>query len=408
MKAKIQNRNTRGLHDGEHIVMLRRQHPMALAAGLMWPGLLFLVWLLASVFGVPLVSGVLSDPLSPPPEGVEAWLPMVLWLVWVALALGLILWAVYNTLGWFGDWVALTDRRLIIMDEILFLNEKRSEVPLDRIQNVTVEYPNSASSMLDYGNLLLDTAGTGLLTFKNMPHPKTMRDAIFAQQAEADSASKRPAEERRKSAVQSFSRGPGGVNLNPASDPSIPRNITWRKHWIFLVWALALPAVVCLLGLFVWSFVGYVVEQGEPGDLTELTGWLVLFLAFACLTWAVYRWEDWRNDLYQLDNDRVREIEKLPLGLREQSKETLVTRITDVSYVVPGPLANLLDYGNVVIKTPGESTEFVFRGVPNPREVQRLMMSRVEEYRRKAEADRNAEIAAWVRAYHEVQGGEGV
>jgi hypothetical protein len=82
--------------------------------------------------------------------------------------------------------------------------------------------------------------------------------------------------------------------------------------------------------------------------------------------------------------------------------ETLINRISDVMYEVPGPLANLLNYGNVVIKTPGEATEFDFKGIPCPREVQQEIMERVDEYRRKGAAGADREIEAWIKAYHDV------
>jgi hypothetical protein len=69
-------------------------------------------------------------------------------------------------------------------------------------------------------------------------------------------------------------------------------------------------------------------------------------------------------------------------------------------YVIPGPLANLLDFGDVVIKTPGEASELIFAGIPHPRRVQQTIMERVESNRRAAPVP-DREIEAWIRAYHE-------
>ncbi len=78
------------------------------------------------------------------------------------------------------------------------------------------------------------------------------------------------------------------------------------------------------------------------------------------------------------------------------------SRITDVSYTVPGLLAHLLDFGDVVIKTPAEATELVFRGIPRPREVQQEIMTRLDEYRLKDQSGVDREIEGWLKAYHEV------
>jgi hypothetical protein len=80
----------------------------------------------------------------------------------------------------------------------------------------------------------------------------------------------------------------------------------------------------------------------------------------------------------------------------------LIARVTDVTYTVPGPLANLLDFGHIVIKTPGEETEFRFAGIPHPREVHAEIMSRVDEHRLRDSAGVDGEIEGWLRAWHEV------
>jgi hypothetical protein len=118
--------------------------------------------------------------------------------------------------------------------------------------------------------------------------------------------------------------------------------------------------------------------------------------------WALWCFEDWRNDLYVIDAERVYHVESLPLGLREQWKETLISRVTDVTYTIPGPLANLLGFGDVLIKTPGEATEFRFAGIDNPREVHAEIMSRVDAHRLGESAGMDGEIEGWLRAWHEV------
>jgi hypothetical protein len=147
----------------------------------------------------------------------------------------------------------------------------------------------------------------------------------------------------------------------------------------------------------------YLIEKGQPGVPSSVVGWIVVILAPVCLVWAVYNWENWRNDRYMLEGERLYDIESLPFGLREQSKQTMITRITDVSYLVPGPMAHLFDYGDVVLKTPGEATEFTFERVPHPRQVQKTIMQRVEEYQQKEKALPDEEIEAWLKAYHDAQ-----
>ena len=426
------------LRPGEKVVMLRREHRAALMRKLGWPFLLLFAWLISLIWVLPFIASLQPGPLDPPAEGLRAWLPALLWLAWMALAAGLVLWASYIVLDWSDDWIAVTNQRVIIMDKALFFRETRREVPIGKVQNAVAEYHNSLGMALDFGDIKIDTAGLGVLSFRNLPGPRTMREAIFAQQTAAR-ASQPSAEERRRAAVLGIMRGevpppstPAGTVPSAASSkPSTPApagvrsllaaafpfspergqsSITWHKHWVFLVRGLFWPVLVwwlVALACFLSVAFGSSVEGGQPGPLTAALGWALVLLAPVCLLWAAWNWEDWRNDLYRLDRERVYDIEALPFGLREQSKETLITRVTDVTYVVPGPLAHLLDYGNVVIKTPGEATEFSFTGVPCPREVQREIIDRVEEYRQKASASADKEIEAWLKTYHDVQQGAG-
>jgi hypothetical protein len=141
---------------------------------------------------------------------------------------------------------------------------------------------------------------------------------------------------------------------------------------------------------------------GGGGVVGEIAGWAALVGAPLVAGWGLWCVEDWRNDYYMLDAERVYHVDSLPLGLREETKETLISHITDVTYTVPGPLANLLDYGDVVIKTPGEGTEFRFEGIPHPREVHVEIMARVDEHRLRDGAEVDGEIEGWLRAWHEV------
>ena len=423
------------LRPGEVVVVLLHRHALSLLKRAVWPVLLVVLWMASAFFVVPLLAGLDVDPLlavNAPPR----WVGPVAWTAWLgvpALALG---WVGYLVLDWREDWIALTTRRLIVMNKTLFLRETRRECPIGKVQNVIADFPSPVGMALDFGDLRVDTAGVGTLSFGDVPHPRMLREAIFKQQ-EITLSKQPPPEDLRKAAVRGIILGAGpndeghgsaqerlakdegrarrnlrgglfvsgyGVfnSLLPFEPQRDRESVTWHRHWSYLVRGLLGPVLVYALAMSVWLGLLIFREEGTLGVETSLVGWLVLGLFPVCAGWAVWKWEDWRNDLYKLDHERVYHIESLPFGLREQSKETLINRISDVMYEVPGPLANLLNYGNVVIKTPGEATEFDFKGIPCPREVQQEIMERVDEYRRKGAAGADREIEAWIKAYHDV------
>jgi hypothetical protein len=417
------------LRPGEKVVTIERRHPIVLLGKLIGPVLLTLFWLVGLFFVLPLLSGPAPDPLLSPNSGPPPWLRTLLLVAWFCLPLVLLLWASFILLAWSGQWTAITTHRLILMDKVLFLRETRREAPLAKVQNVVADYPNALGMSLDFGNLSVDTAGVGVLVSKDLPHPKTLRESIFAQQAALKATEASP-DERRKAAIESILLGGSPVQSGAgpskqARQPAVPTNVStysvfdmifpfsprrdgtgviWHKHWFFLLRGVAWPVLLFGTALTGWLIALVSGERQGITTVESIMGWAALILFPICTFWALWKWEDWRNDLYKLDHERVYHIESLPFGLREQSKETLVTRITDVSYIVPSLLANLLNYGDVVIKTPGESTEFIFSKIPCPREVQQEIMTRLDEYRLKESAGVDREIEAWIRTYHDVTG----
>jgi hypothetical protein len=432
-------RYRRLIHDlrpGEKVLLLQRRHPLVLLGKLFWPAALFIVWLASLVFVLPFLSSFNQDPLLYPGGGPPAWLPMVSWVTYLALAVAMLLWAAYFIFDWADHWIALTTRRLVIMDKLLFFRETRREAPLAKVQNVMAEYPNALGTSFDFGHIKVDTAGIGVLAFHDVPHPKVFREAIFAQQ-DAMRANQPPPEDRRRASIEKIvlgadplpsherptpptgnlppgSRGgmqPGPPSSVPASGTfgsllpfSAQRNgkiVVWHRHWYFLLRSVGRPLLIFTASLAAWVASIMLGEPGMVGPIESIMGWVTVALTPICGLWALWNFEDWRNDVYKLDHERVYHVESLPLGMREQSKETLITRITDVTYLVPSPIANLLNFGDVVIKTPGEATEFVFKHIPCPREVQQEIMARVDEYRLKESAGVDREIEAWIKTYHE-------
>lgn len=399
------------IHDrrpDERIVFLLRRHPVVLARSLAIPLLLLAVWVVSFMFVWPFLTGLSVDPLvsgNAPPD----WLVPTLWFVWFGSGFLMLGWGAYVVFDWREDWLALTSQRVIVMDKQLFWRESRREAPISKVQNVVASYPNALGMAMDFGDIKIDTAGLGTLQFYSLPQPKVLREAIFARQ-KALQAVQPPTEDLRKSAIKAIVLGqdPAAVESPPKTTGQRPRPPAiriWHKHWVFLVRAVAAP--VLLLGAVFVAWVLSVIwgEPGVVGPVESVLTWALFLLLPVCAAWTIWGWEDWRNDHYKLDHERLYHIDSLPFGLREQSKETLINRITDVMYVVPGPLANLLDYGSVVIKTPGEATEFVFAGIPHPRNVQQEIMSRVDDLRRISSGP-NHEIEAWIKAYHEVLQGQ--
>ncbi len=189
-----------------------------------------------------------------------------------------------------------------------------------------------------------------------------------------------------------------------------PGRVTWRKHWLVLLRRTAKAGAL----LFVLLGAGVIYQSGVVDvrifdslvqevslETILISTWLIAL--GAVLFWLWYRYEDWRNDIYRVTDDRVMDIERSPLGLKEHAVETTLDRIQDVSFVKSGILANLFNYGNLVIETAG-SERMTFYDVTEPRDAvaeifQRRDLHKIRFQQAEVQQERR-EFLDWFMEYH--------
>jgi hypothetical protein len=121
------------------------------------------------------------------------------------------------------------------------------------------------------------------------------------------------------------------------------------------------------------------------------------------LLWLLWRYEDWRNDIFQLTDRDVIDIDRRPFGFGESRKQAPLRNIQNVRAERPGFFATLFDYGNVHIETAGADSDIIFDRVPHPSQVLSDIFHRLDEYRegerRKEGATRREEYAILLDVY---------
>jgi len=176
--------------------------------------------------------------------------------------------------------------------------------------------------------------------------------------------------------------------------------ITWRKHWVFLIEHiyLALSAFLVVTVFLAILLYRWPTTYGLPLFLVSLILWVA---AFFWLWWGV---EDWRNDVYILTDRVVIDIVKKPLFFSEDRKQAPLDMVQNVSLHIPNPIATLLNYGDVVIQTAGPAGALNFFGVSHPAEVQREIFRRIEAFnearRRREMEQRKAELSTWFGVFY--------
>lgn len=75
-------------------------------------------------------------------------------------------------------WV-ITSERIIDIEQKTLFHREISEMPLDRIQNVTVEIPGFLATVLGFGNVKIQTAGAGEFTVSEVAEFNRAKEVIL-------------------------------------------------------------------------------------------------------------------------------------------------------------------------------------------------------------------------------------
>jgi CRP-like cAMP-binding protein/membrane protein YdbS with pleckstrin-like domain len=192
----------------------------------------------------------------------------------------------------------------------------------------------------------------------------------------------------------------------PALKPN-PGQVIFRKHVVNLLKRAGkqMAALTLLLTLFVVALYAPLDRVGIDRPTILLPLGLLLFVAFL---WFWYKYEDYRNDIYLVTDEKIVDIERKPLALSKVTQETSLDRVQNVTSQQKGLWANLLDYGDVVIQTAAADRGITFSTVAHPQQVQRLIFQKMDERRRRQEeralGQRQRELIEGLKMYDEMLG----
>jgi CRP-like cAMP-binding protein len=384
--------------------------------------------------GIPLA--VLTLSLLPWPRQLWALLPTtVLWMLrggalltaGVALAL--------HVIDWTNDYLAVTNQRVVRVEHIGILAEKRDEIPVDHIQNVLLTRHGLLPALFQLHTITVSTV-TDKLVFTHTADAEHIQARILDQRSLAQQAAKRGEDETiRQELAQALNlplpilveSKPTLSSAQPAAILSQPEKATpqpslldrllalrpklqvrqeqsgqiiWHKHPILLIWRLVAPTLVCMVGIGVSFALGQLLPGFGP---TILPGVLIVVISVIMAWWQYVIWD---QDLYILTSKTIVDIERLPLGLKASRRESNLERIQDIDVDIPNIFGKILDMGNVHIKTGAAGSDLSFRSVPHPYEIQHDIFHRLAEVRRKEQEEerrqRFAEMTKWLSMYHDL------
>lgn len=159
--------------------------------------------------------------------------------------------------------------------------------------------------------------------------------------------------------------------LFPGQERSEPVLIFIRRHWFALAYRLIVPVVLALLPSAVglgaqYSGATFFVEAAGFGYTLYALGVHLFWLLAIVLALAAF--VDYYLDYWVVTDRRIVSVEQSGLFSRTVAQLHL-SRVQDATARVHGPVATVLDYGDVFIQTAGEEARFVFTSIPHPNQV---------------------------------------
>jgi len=395
------------LQPDERIFLMTRKHPLFLLLKVLLPILTFSVVMLLLVFLAQQWAGIAAVVLT------GAFTLCGLWLAW-------------NINNWANDFYIITNKRLVWVEHVSGLYDSRQEAPLGTLLSVGIQ-TTMAGATFGYADIVVRTY-VGNIRFTRVgdapiigkliesywkkskigdreEEAETMRTALRRKLGEEGQA---PAEEKLliEPMLEAEQAQPVEKNFFQwlfqdflrihVEDEHV---ITYRKHWLVLLRMSLLPllglivSLAFLLGMVTWNFTDI------PYELGVLIGFL---LTVIMLCWLIYRYIDWRDDVFQLTSTHVIDIDRKPFG-RESRRTAPLDNILSIEYERRGIFQMLFNFGTVYI-TVG-NTQLTFNEVYHPSDVQQKIFARMgahaEELRqREIDAERER-MTEWFKVYHE-------
>ncbi|MEK7638353.1 MAG: PH domain-containing protein [Patescibacteria group bacterium] len=159
------------MEEGEEIVAKVHRHWLFIVTRL-----IALALMLAVPLAVAALLGMLGIVLF---AGAGSFAPVTLWALW-----GLVLWVMFWqfwTTYYMDIWV-VTSRRIIDIDYQRLFDRNIAIVRLERVQDVTTHVKGIVGTLLRYGSVVVQTAGSEKeFVIDQIANPEALRDVISKQ-----------------------------------------------------------------------------------------------------------------------------------------------------------------------------------------------------------------------------------
>ena len=335
---------------------------------------------------------------------------------------------VLRLLDWRNDYFVITNKHISHREFALrTFRTQLNKVPISMVQSVAIERPTLTANLFNIGSVRITTASNvGTIVFDGINDPSEVETVLNDLRRRVRAMDAAVAQSTmRQSVTDHFHLG---SEIQPIQDedemfadedllvvrtqPGLWESfsslfdwrledgdvITYRRNYLILLWDIIPPAFIFMV--IIAAATAVVTYLGISGPILYA---VVVILILFDLLWLLWRYENWRNDIFKLTDRDVIDIDRKPFGFGESRKQAPLRNIQNVRAERPGFFATIFDYGDVHIETAGADSDIVFDRVPHPSQVLSDIFHRLEEFRegerRKEGATRRGEYAVLLDVY---------
>ncbi len=147
-----------------------------------------------------------------------------------------------------------------------------------------------------------------------------------------------------------------------------------RKHWIAYLWVGVL--LIILIGIVIG-----IMLFGQVWNIPPLFTWLTAFgIGMVGIQFIFVQWINIELDIFIITNKRLIEYDQTRF-LNRRILQASIDQIQEVEAATEGLFSNIIWYGEIIIKTAGDPSDFELKTIPRALENSRIMHALIDEHR---------------------------
>lgn len=151
-----------------------------------------------------------------------------------------------------------------------------------------------------------------------------------------------------------------------------------RRHWIVLFSPVFLTLLLLIGSIALATFLissSFIVSQTAPVALLSFIVGLCFLFAWGGI-FTIFT--NYYLNTWIITTERIVDVEQRAFFVRDIT-EFRFDRIQDVIIEVKGAIPTLLDFGNIIVQTAGEKSNFIIKTISEPARIQKIISEEIDK-----------------------------